>query len=45
MIRGKTLVHCRGKDKGKKIATYSSRKKALSVHKAIMRSKALRGRS
>lgn len=39
MIRGKTLYHCHGKEKGKKIATYSSHAKALSVHRAIMAAK------
>jgi len=36
MIRGRTLYHCHGSDKGKKIATYESHAKALEVHRAIM---------
>lgn len=35
-VKGRTLYHCHGKDKGKKIRTYKSHAKAVSVHRAIM---------
>lgn len=35
-VQGKALVHCHGKDKGKVIRRYSSHKKAVSAHRAIM---------
>jgi hypothetical protein len=34
-VIGKSIYHCHGKDKGKKIATLSSHKKALAMHAAI----------
>lgn len=34
-VSGKSIIHCKGKDKGKKYKTYSSHRKALQVHRAI----------
>lgn len=34
------VVHCHGKNKGKAIKTFSSRKKASEMHRAIQASKA-----
>ena len=42
MLKGKSIYHCSGSDKGKKYRTYKSRKKALAAHRAIMASKARR---
>lgn len=39
MIRGKTLYHCHGKEKGKKLWTYESHAAALRAHRAIMAKK------
>ena len=41
-VKGKSIYHCHGKDKGKKVATYKSEATAKRVHKAIMAKK--RGR-
>jgi hypothetical protein len=35
-VRGKSLYHCHGRDKGKKIRTYKTRAKAQAAHRAIM---------
>lgn len=43
MRKGRTLYHCHGKDKGKKLATYSSVGKAKAAHRAIMMNKSLKG--
>jgi hypothetical protein len=39
MRRGKTILHCHGKNKGKKFRTYSSVAKAKKAHRAIMANK------
>ena len=39
MRKGKTLYHCHGRDKGKKIGTYESVTKAKKVHRAIQANK------
>lgn len=39
---GFAVVHCHGKDKGKRIGTHKTRKKALAQHRAIMASKSRR---
>jgi hypothetical protein len=44
MRRGRTLYHCHGKKKGKKIRTYSTVEKAKRAHRAIMRSEKMRKR-
>ena len=36
MVKGKSIYHCKGKDKGKKYKEYESKKKALKVHRAIL---------
>ena len=33
------VKHCKGKDKGKTIATHRTKKKAMKQHKAIMANK------
>ena len=43
MIRGKTLYHCHGKNRGKKIMTYKSKAKAQAAHKAIMAKRKKKG--
>lgn len=35
MRRGRTVYHCHGKSKGKKIRTYSSVAKAKAAHRAM----------
>jgi len=35
MIKGKTLYHCHGKKKGKKIRTYKNRATALRAHRKM----------
>lgn len=39
MRKGKTIYHCHGSNKGKKLRTYSSVKKAKKAHRAIMAKK------
>lgn len=39
MRKGKTIYHCHGKKKGKKLRTYSSVAKAKRAHRAIMANK------
>jgi len=39
MRKGKSVYHCHGKSKGKKIRTYSSVKKAKAAHKAMSKKK------
>lgn len=39
MRKGKSVYHCHGKDKGKKIRTYSSVAKAKAAHRAMSRKK------
>lgn len=39
MRKGRTVYHCHGKNKGKKIRTYSSVAKAKRAHRAMMRNK------
>ena len=36
---GRTVKHCHGKSKGKKIRTYSTVAKAKGAHRAMMRGK------
>jgi len=38
-VRGRSVVHCSGKNKGKVIKTHSTRAKALAQHRAIMANK------
>lgn len=38
-VKGRTVRHCRGKDKGKKIKSHKTRAAALRHHRAIMASK------
>jgi hypothetical protein len=38
-VRGKSVVHCHGKKKGKVIKTFKTRKKALAMHRAIQANK------
>ena len=38
-VKGKTIYHCHGKDKGKKLATYKTSKVAKKIHSMIMASK------
>jgi len=38
-VKGKSIYHCSGKDKGKKYRTYSSHAKAMEVHRAIQANK------
>ena len=38
-VRGKRVVHCHGKSKGKTIKEHTSHKKALAHHRAIMAGK------
>ena len=33
---GYAVVHCHGKDKGKTIKKFKSKKKAMAMHRAIM---------
>ena len=40
---GWATKHCHGADKGKIIARFKTRKKAVAQHRAIMASKARRG--
>jgi len=35
-VKGRTIYHCHGKDKGKKLATYKNAKTAKKVHRMIM---------
>jgi len=35
MRKGKSVFHCHGKSKGKKIRTYSSVKKAKAAHRSM----------
>jgi hypothetical protein len=35
-VKGRTIYHCHRKKKGKKLRTYRTKAKALSVHRAIM---------
>jgi hypothetical protein len=35
MRKGRSVYHCHGKSKGKKIRTYSSVKKAKAAHKRM----------
>lgn len=44
-VKGKSIIHCSGKDKGKTFKTYSSHKKAIKVHRAIMAKKHMSGMS
>jgi hypothetical protein len=44
IVKGKAIYHCSGSDKGKKMATYSSHKKAVQVHRAIMAEKGKLGK-
>ena len=39
MRRGRTVYHCHGKAKGKKIHTYSTVAKAKAAHRAMRRKK------
>ncbi len=39
MRKGRTVYHCHGKNKGKKIKKYSSTKKAKAAHRAMSRKK------
>lgn len=39
MRKGKTIIHCHGKKKGKPLHTYSSVEKAKKAHRAIMANK------
>lgn len=36
MVKGKSIYHCHGKDKGKKMQSYGSHDKAMAAHRAIM---------
>jgi len=38
-VKGKTVKHCRGKDKGKTIKKHKTAAKARAQHKAIMAKK------
>jgi len=38
-VRGKSVVHCHGKNKGKVIKTHSTKAKALAHHGAIKANK------
>jgi len=38
-VRGKSIVHCHGKNKGKVYRTYKSKAKARAAHRAIMANK------
>lgn len=38
-VKGRTIYHCHGKNKGKKLHTYKSKSAALRAHRAIMASK------
>jgi hypothetical protein len=35
-VKGRTIYHCRGKNKGKKMATYKTAKVARAIHRKIM---------
>lgn len=35
MLRGRTIYHCHGSDRGKKYRTYGSRSKAKAAHRAM----------
>jgi len=39
MRKGKTIFHCHGAKKGKKLRTYATVAKAKAVHRAIMSKK------
>lgn len=39
MRKGRTVLHCHGKDKGKPIHTYSSTTKAKAAHRAMQANK------
>lgn len=43
-IKGRSIYHCSGSNKGKKYRTYSSAKKAKKVHRAIMANRKKRSR-
>ena len=38
-VKGRTIYHCHGKKKGKKLATYKSKKVAHAIHRKIMAKK------
>lgn len=38
-VRGKRVVHCHGKDKGKTISTHKTHAAAVTKHKAIQANK------
>jgi len=38
-VKGKTVKHCHGKDKGKTISKHKTHKAAVKKHKAIMAKK------
>lgn len=44
MIKGRSIVHCHGRDKGKVLRTYRSHAAAVRAHRAIMASKKKRGK-
>jgi len=38
-VRGKAVVHCHGKNKGKIIKRFKTKKKALAMHREIQANK------
>jgi hypothetical protein len=43
-VRGTAVVHCHGKNKGKVIKKFKTRKEALAMHRAIQANKRRRGK-
>ena len=43
-VKGRTVYHCHGKDKGKVIKRHKTRAKALRHHRAIQANKRRRGK-
>jgi hypothetical protein len=43
--KGYATTHCRGKNKGKQIAKFKTKKKAMAQHRAIMANKKRKTRS
>lgn len=44
MIKGRSIIHCHGKKKGKVLHTYKSHAAAVRAHRAIMANKKKRGK-
>lgn len=38
-VKGKKVLHCRGKNKGKVIKKFKTKREAIAIHRAIMANK------